>query len=295
MMFLCLTAVLSLQDDEAKAQADRILEKMWTCVRPALERLNVPNLDKVKTSYAGSAAEFLKRLAALPKEKREALESSENPVAGIEILKVNEGLESDSQLWPPYIRDYVTAFAPLKLKEGAGEELLNRLQGSWKSEWKAARSTTTWNVGADGSVECEHHRSDKAEKETLKISFSHEYRMTVLRGSTRQDHTFFLHGDTFYLSGNLLYDVHPLPDRSAFAFKSEREYVLVENGSCTVIGETGLSTKGELTFSKKGDDELCTLKFQLPGSKWPGNRTYFVVGNHLVHQSLATVGTFRRP
>lgn len=282
---ITLALLFAIQDDAA--QAGRIVEKCWLAARGSLERLGVADLDKVRESYLKSAKEFEKRCAALPAEKRDALEKLENPLAGLDAA--NEGLEGSKKLWAPSIGSYVRKERD-PLPAGADSRFLAKLAGRWTNEWKAARESRTWTIAPNGEVEEEFVRGETRKTERIKLSFKKEGRIGVLRGTTNQEHVFLFDGDTFYLGSNLLYDVHPVPDPANFRISSEWEFVVVDDRGCLVVADSGLSVAGAVTL----DDRTLTLKFQFPNKKHGVTRTYHRIAGHLVHGTIVEAGTFRR-
>lgn len=166
-----------------------------------------------------------------------------------------------------------------RLKEGEADAILKKLAGTWKNEWKAAGTTTTWKITENGAAEETVERKDEKETTALKLDFAHVDRMGVTRGTTRQDYTFLLSGDVFYASSNLLSDIHRIPDLKRFTIPSEWDWLVVEDGVFTVIGDSGVSARAEM---KSAGGEI-SFKWRYPGKNWDGTRKYAVVGDRLVH------------
>jgi len=262
---------LALQDDPA--QPAKIVEKCWAAVRPSLEKLGVKDLDAAQKAYVKSAASLEKSLAELPQEKRALIFNLPDTIAALE----------EQKLRPPSISGLLPRVEPAALKEGEGAALLAKCVGTWKNEWKAARTTTTWKAAADGTVEEEVVRTDKTTTNAIKIDFRHELRVGVTRGTTRQDHIFLPVDGGFYLSSNLLYGVHKVTDRKHFTLQSEWEWLVCEDGRATLIADSGARAKSDAVWTKEGESEVLSLKWRFAGRKFDGTRKYVLVGEYLVH------------
>lgn len=173
--------------------------------------------------------------------------------------------------------------------------ILKKIAGTWNSEWNNGRETRNWVIDTEGNV-VENGKSWGKAREQAEwvLTFKKQYRVSVEKNGTRQEHVFLFHDGKFYVSLNLLYDVYPVVDQNKFIVKHKRDYVLYDNGECMVINEKGAIASAQGAFEENVFQGSYQYNGEVDGLGRPkvNEFKYYVLGDNLAQKDLIETGMF---
>jgi hypothetical protein len=285
------------------AQCQAILDKGWEAIQPVVAKLQIEDPAALKPRYVKSARNFLQRCQALPEDMRSCLEKADHPYQAIATCEINKDKQVSERLFPPSLRSYIKLLQHELLKPKAAKKQLAQMKGKWVNDWKSAKTTTTWLIDKSGKVkETSKVRDGEPKEREFSISFEREGLMRV-EWSKQSAQPFMFYkpsGKVFYATGNLVYGAYPMKNRNSFVVQNSSEYIFFEKGKCKVVSNNGLEVDGECGFAKQKKQKVFKVKYQFPGRMLMNGkpridqRTYFVDGKTLLHESLVTAGKFVR-
>lgn len=307
MMYLLVISIvmgfssISLAQDEVSADAKALGSKMWEETKSSLLLLGVADSDSFKDKYIKSLDRVLKRVDALPQEKKNAILKADKPLQAIFKLNINKDLKGSQRIFPPSIESYTKLFDHPNLSTEEAANLIKSITGTWNNEWKSAKETRNWVVDANGKVVANGTRRGKAEEQTeLTLNFRQKNRVSVKKGSSSQTYVFFQHGGKFYVSSNILYDAFPFSDRNKFVAKNKRDFVVYDNGKCSVITESGALAPAQCAYEKDEGADVFKVSYKFDGEvnhldKPKSNEfKFYVLGDHMASEALVESGTFTK-
>jgi len=294
--------VLSLNADSAElSQCKAIVSKSWTAVKPVIGSLGVMTDAPFESLYRNDLG-FLDACVGLPQNLRDCLTLADNPVLGIETCKINEptplikafDIGAHVELWPSQ---------PLSAEDAA--VLTAQLQGTWLMRWDKGQQQQRWVIGPGGKVtSAELTIRGKVDPNALvpeELSFKQTRKLGVRwKGTdTTQSFAFFMvDKDTFFASGNGLYDAYPVADEAHFLVRHRREFVRYDAGRCDVILGTGLSLPATCSFKQDGDLRRFETTYQSPGQEpaqaRPITFSHVLIGKHFIVDSMYESARFVR-
>jgi hypothetical protein len=283
------------------AQCEKILNKSWTAIQPALKLLKIADPASLEEGYKKSAKTYLERCQLLPKELRDCLEAAENPVSAIDTCKVNDGKKSNEKLYAPDLGRHIKLFETKPLDEKQGKKILAGLKGRWVNNWKEAKIHSTWTIKKTGEIAQKNKGpSGKVEQKNFKISFVETDRMKVHWTETSTQSYIFLKAGRkmFFASGNLVYNFFPMKNPKSFIVRDSGDYIVFNKGKCKVVNETGRMTDGKCKFLKVKGKRAFKATWQYPGQVFLNGkprmleRVYYIIGKNLVHESLYVSGKY---
>lgn len=278
-----------------------LLDKAWPHVEAVLGRLGVEDAAALAGAYKSGGTQFIERCAALTEEQRACLAAAEHPIEAIATCKINEGKKASERLFGIDMGSHVKMFEPGEIAEDEAQKVVSELSGRWVSNWAALKTQTTWVV-ADGVATIDAVANGKAQDpKTATLSLTKDRRLTLTQGTSAQPYAFLRDGGkTFYLSSNLLYDAYPVTDATSFKLRNDWDFVVFDNGACEAMSATGVVAKATCKFGKRDGGKTFEVAYQFPGEVWNNGkpaikeRTYFLVGDHFLHESMVTIGTFKK-
>ncbi len=293
-------------DPKAVEQCQRILGKTWLAAKAVLVKLQTKNVDEVKPTYERWGKSFVKNCATLAADKRDCVEKSSNAANGLNECNVNAGRRKN-KIWAVDTRRAITQFKPAKLDPAVAKKQLADLAGTWVNDWKQLKQVTTWIIAADGALTIKQV-SPKAKKDQPtddgikgKVWFEQAGRLHVKKGTTTQPYVYLrTDKNTFYVANNLIYGAFPIPNRNKFLLKAGWDFVSHDKGKCEVFSARGEVAKATCKFTRDKGKPVFKVEYQYPGKmSFRGTpivvkRTFLVVGKHLLHESLVSIGKFVR-
>jgi hypothetical protein len=275
-------------------QCNDILAVAWTAIGPALDKLKVVKTSQVEKAYRETKP-FIDRCVKLPKDARDCLTGSTNPVSGIRTCKVNENAKGNARLYAPSLRSHIGLLASGKLTSTAGARLLIGLDGTWKNTWADEKIEDEWIFSESGDLETITTVDGGAPKKTAyTIHFDAERRMKATTGGSARRFTLVkVDKKTFFASRSVLHDAFLMDDKKAFEIRNGGDYILYEDGSCEVVTSEGLMAEAECKHGRERYRKNFTAKYELPGGV-VREVTYWVYGKHLVHEKLVECCKFKR-
>jgi hypothetical protein len=274
-----------------------LLARTWKAAQPGFAKLEVaidPALEKAYTENEN----YLKACNALAADKLDCLEKAENPIAGIDTCKVNEGAAQSLSLHSVERKIGVLARKPLDKAEA--DKQLAALEGTWENEWVALKEKTTWVIGKDGAVTKAEVLKDGKPKEKAsvpdKLMIEEEGRLKAhwKGSSTTQTLSFFKNGNEFYASTNSLYDAYLVPDQKKFVVRYDWTYITFDGGKCEAINMNGLTTEATCSFATDKGNKVFKAEWQFPGDRGKRKSEHILVGKHFVHKSMYEIGRFKK-
>jgi len=291
----------SLAQDEVSADAKALGVKMWEEAKASLVFLGVADPDSFKDKYIKSLDRVLKRVDALPQEKKDALLKADKPLVAIFKLNINKDLKGSQRIFPPKIESYAKLFDHPNLSPEEAAKLIKSITGTWNNEWKSAKETRKWVIDATGKVVSNGTRRGKPEEQKdLLLNFKQKNRVSVKKGSSGQTYVFFQHGGKFYISSNLMYDVFPFSDRNKFVAKNERDFVVYDNGKCSVVTESGALVSAQCAYEKVEGADVFKVSYKFDGQvnhldKPKTNEfMFYVLGDNMASEALVESGMFTK-
>lgn len=275
-------------------QCTKILAASWKAIEPALEKLEVVKTSQVEKAYLGTKA-FMDRCVQLPKDARDCLTGSTNPVEGIRTCKVNENAKGNQRLYPPSLRQHIGLLTPAELTTTASARILIGLDGRWKNRWDDEKIESEWFFSESGDLEITTTVDGGApRKAAYTIHFDEERRMkATAAGSARRFVLVMVDKKTFFASRSLLYDAFLMDDKKELAVRNGNDYILYEDGSCEVVTSEGLMAEAECEHGRERYKKKFTATYELPGGV-KREVTYWLYGKYLVHEKLVECCTFKR-
>ncbi len=290
-------------ESPAEAQCNKILDKCFVAIRPAIKLLGISDPSTIESNYKKSATNFLTRCANLDEDKRACLEKAGNPVSAIDTCKVNAGRKPAEKLWAPSLARYIKLFETQALPAGQSNKILAGLRGSWVCDWKEAKTRLTWTIKKNGEVaEKRRGPGGKVSRKHFKISFIDNNRMKVhWSEQSLQDFTFLRAGRrVFFAGGNLAYDFYPIKNNKSFVVRDSGDFIFFDNGKCKVANDRGLLIDGKCSYARKRGQKIFKVSWHYPGQVFLDGkprvqeRAYFLVGKNLVDERLYRSSRFTK-
>lgn len=287
-------------DSPAAKQCQRIMEKTWQATKSVLVELGRTDADSLKARYMERGKQFATLCVTLSKAKRDCVEKADNAANAMFSCKVNAGRKK--KLWAVSMGREVKLFEPKPLSPAEAKQRLASVVGTWTSTWKSLGLTTRWIIGPDGKGTMKRTRRGKTEKpQPVAVAFKQTGRIHITKGSTTQPYVYFRgNKNTFYVSSNLIYGAYPIPNRNKFIVPAGWDFVIYNRGKCKVVSGRGAVAKATCRFGRDKGKPVFKVEYQYPGKLGftgkpvVSKRTYHVVGKHLLHESLVSIGTYRR-
>ncbi len=292
---------ICLAQDSVSPGAKALGLKMWEEAKSSLQRLGVADAESFKGKYMKSLDRVLKRVDALSLEKKNALLKADKPLQAIFKLNINNGLKGKQKIFPPPIARYTKLFAHPNLSAEEATKQIKAIVGSWNNEWKKNKETRNWLIDANGRVVANGTKRGKAKEQTeFTLNLKQKNRVSVKKDGSEQKYVFFQHGGKFYISSNLVYDVFPFTDRNKFIAKNKRDYVVYNNGKCSVITMSGAVAPAQGVYVEGGEVDIFKVSYQFDGevNHWGKPKTnalkFYVLGNNMVSADLFETGMFTK-
>jgi len=281
-------------------QCKRILEKTWVAAKAVLMKLGTKDVDRLKKLHGQGGKRFVELCSLLPADKRDCVDSATNAANGLYSCKVNAGRKQ--KVWAVDLSRQVQLFTPKPLDAATAKGELAAVVGTWTNTWKSMGQVTELTIGKDGAGTTKVTKRGKAETpQKSLVLFKQTGRIALRRGTTTQSHNYFrANKNTFYLSNNLIYSAYPIPNRTEFIIRAGWDFVIYKAGKCEVVSGRGAVAKAVCKFGVDKGKPVFRVEYQYPGRMNFKNkpvvtkRKYLVVGKHLLHESLVSIGKYTR-
>lgn len=272
-----------------------LLAKAWTAVKPNVEKLGVVTDAALEGRFMANES-FIKACAALPPEKRACLAKADHPLAAIATCEADKPTRT---LYPFDFTNEVKLWPRVPLAKEDAAALTAWAAGTWVNEWASIGLKSTWKIDATGTVESTELKDGQPKQGALVIdslTFRDAGRVEVhYQGSSTQTFTFVRgDNDTFYAASNTLYDAYPVADEKNFVVRHNWDFIVMRDGACEVIVQSGESLPATCRFAKEGARRVFTTEVTRPGASRPSTMRHIVQDKLFLVDSLVEIGTFKR-
>jgi hypothetical protein len=279
----------------AAVECQRILERSWTAIQPALSRLRIAP-GALERDYLGPLGSgFVESCSALRPAERRCLARAKSPPRALETCAINRGRSRADRIELPSLAAHVTLMDPPLLTSSDADRLLASLAGGWVNIGPDGKANATWTFLPGARLRVREHKGQGESEETFRISLPARHRMTLDRaGHKKQDIALFASRNALYVSRGLNYDVVPLVDRTHLTLRHDTSYVFFGPEGCEVVNDNGAVLPAFCGFERRPDGrELFAVRCSVESAA-ELSMSYPIVDQHLLHERLASYGRFVR-
>jgi hypothetical protein len=284
-------------DNASMKRCKEILTKSWQAAQPGFAKLKVAVDTDLEKAYTTNEY-YLKTCAELPADKLDCLTKAENPIAGIDSCKVNEGAKQSLALYG--VDKKIGLFERKPIDKDAADKILASLEGTWVSEWTFLKQKTTWTIGKAGAVTKAEVLKDGKPDDTASVpdqlSIENEGRLKAhwKDSTTTQTLAFWKNGNELYASTNELYDAYQIDDQKQFVVRFDWTYIAFDNGKCEAINAQGLIAPATCSFAQDKGNKVFRAEWQFPSDRGVRKSEHVIVGKQFVHKSMYEISRFKK-
>jgi hypothetical protein len=279
----------------AALECERILERSWTAIQPALLRLRIEPSPLEKDYKGPLGSSFVASCSSLRPGQRRCLARAKSPPLALETCGINRDRAPADRVALPSLAAHVTLLEPASIDTGEAERVLVSLIGDWINRGADGQINAIWSFNRDARLRIRERKAGGEAEQTFRVSFPARHRMALQRSEAgRQDVALFRSGDSLYVSRGLSYGVMPLSDRARLTLRHETSYVFFRPEGCEVVADNGAVFPARCGYERRPDGaELFAVRYSIPPA--PGIAVSFpIVDGHLLHERLACYGRFVR-
>jgi hypothetical protein len=279
----------------AAVECQRILERSWIAIQPALSRLRIAP-GALERDYLGPLGSgFVESCSALRPAERRCLARAKSPPRALETCAVNRGRSRADRIELPSLAAHVTMMDPPLLASSDADRLLASLSGEWVNVGADGKTNATWTFLPGARLRVRERKAEAETEEVFRVTLPARHRMTLERaGHRKQDIALFASRNALYVSRGLSYDVVPLVDRARLTLRHDTSYVFFGPEGCEVVADSGAMLPASCGFERRPDgSELFAVRCSVePATDL--SISYPIVDQHLLHERLASYGRFER-